>query len=703
MQTLESTSSSTRLARRTQRPSPTYGTNDKRQDSTQHQQTRSATYNGSLAQESAAESLAERVYSWSINELDYRPHGNGTKPRSQARTLLHVAHPKDEEKFCPQALESLCNGPCAPMFKYLIENVRSRSAINTSDRGKSDRTQRMARQGTPRHVERQVKLLQCRDLTLAIVQKQREIAETKERIKQRRQLQSIKKIHHQQSEHSIHVLQEYQGRFQQLSHVTAGSRPFSHKEDDTKHYMLKTTLEKAIGEVLRIIKMVAIDGTTLSPGQVAGSARVQDFYNILQKTNDGAKYFLGIMNDLKQNSLLLLQSARQEQSGQAQQREMTSESADLLQLFRNHHTERIVEIESVLNTIADYEQERGELYSRMRFQAQRWEQEKRQAPFLQELEESKAQLRGLGTALEFIQAEQENLVERVISVDEQHSVLEGMTKAARAADQKMIHTQRLVQKLIEMVKINQRNVPQTAHDIAGEIFRPIHHGLEQLASFAEDQTCTMENDAKIFHDLTAQSQQTYAETHTRVLQAPSTTLFNWQQELGTSKQRQGVGSEVWREITAASALSADQYILQLIGVQRQAAVQHLSIAKAKEVNDRLEQTKSDTICTMKAFVKTLPEESQVYEEDKDVGVEALSSKFECDARAIARSVVNFEKSHHSAFQSDLNDITAGAEAGEVVIQRVLSLKEDHSRIRERLTITKKASILPLSKRMRYVQ
>ncbi|KAI7817741.1 hypothetical protein BC939DRAFT_480884 [Gamsiella multidivaricata] len=342
------------------------------------------------------------------------------------------------------------------------------------------------------------------------------------------------------------------------------------------------------------------------------------------------------MNDLKQNSLLLLQSARQEQSGQAQQREMTSESADLLQLFRNHHTERIVEIESVLNTIADYEQERGELYSRMRFQAQRWEQEKRQAPFLQELEESKAQLRGLGTALEFIQAEQENLVERVISVDEQHSVLEGMTKAARAADQKMIHTQRLVQKLIEMVKINQRNVPQTAHDIAGEIFRPIHHGLEQLASFAEDQTCTMENDAKIFHDLTAQSQQTYAETHTRVLQAPSTTLFNWQQELGTSKQRQGVGSEVWREITAASALSADQYILQLIGVQRQAAVQHLSIAKAKEVNDRLEQTKSDTICTMKAFVKTLPEESQVYEEDKDVGVEALSSKFECDARAIAR-------------------------------------------------------------------
>lgn len=98
----------------------------------------------------------------------------------------------------------------------------------------------------------------------------------------------------------------------------------------------------------------------------------------------------------------------------------------------------MVEIESVLNRIAACEREKDELYSRMRFQAQQREQEKRPYTFSQELEESKAKLKGLTTALEFIQAEQEILVERVLPIDEQQHTLESLNKVSRSADQRMV-------------------------------------------------------------------------------------------------------------------------------------------------------------------------------------------------------------------------------------------------------------------------
>jgi prefoldin subunit 5 len=74
----------------------------------------------------------------------------------------------------------------------------------------------------------------------------------------------------------------------------------------------------------------------------------------------------------------------------------------------------------------------------MRFQAQQREQEKRPYTCSQELEESKAKLKGLTTALEFIQAEQEILVERVLPIDEQQHTLESLSKASRTMDQRMV-------------------------------------------------------------------------------------------------------------------------------------------------------------------------------------------------------------------------------------------------------------------------
>lgn len=107
-------------------------------------------------------------------------------------------------------------------------------------------------------------------------------------------------------------------------------------------------------------------------------------------------------------------------------------------MFRGHHIERVIQVESVLNKVAACEHEKSQLYTAMRLRAQRRDLEKKPNHFLQELEETKAFLQGLRTALEFIQTEQENLVERVMAADEVRSRIEGLGRASRVADQKLV-------------------------------------------------------------------------------------------------------------------------------------------------------------------------------------------------------------------------------------------------------------------------
>lgn len=95
-------------------------------------------------------------------------------------------------------------------------------------------------------------------------------------------------------------------------------------------------------------------------------------------------------------------------------------------------------MESVLSRVESCEQERDQLYTKMREDAQRQRQERKPNGHLQELEETKAHVRGLGAALEFVQGEQLNLVERVVSVEEQSKKLEAMRRASRNMDQKMV-------------------------------------------------------------------------------------------------------------------------------------------------------------------------------------------------------------------------------------------------------------------------
>ncbi|KAF8939148.1 hypothetical protein BGZ58_010498 [Dissophora ornata] len=531
---------------------------------------------------------------------------------------------------------------------------------------------------------------------------EREIAEAKERIKQQRQLQVAKEIHHRQSVQIVKVLQEYDTLLRQYQPNTLKSTTWF-QENDSDHYALRATIEKVLREVSRTIELVTINGVTFQQDQVAHGRCAQDLYQALQQGHDDATYFFGVMKELKEGNLSSLQSQRQEQIQQSENKDTASKATKLLQLFQDHHGERVDRIDMVLNQISVCEQEMEELYSKMRFQAQRWENEKNPALFQQGLEETKAHLRGLETALEFIQAEQENLVERVASMDEQQAHLEAMIKASRAADKKVTDVQRVVRKFIEMIKINSQGVPRTAEKTSQDITRSISEDLSQLSDLVQDRTYTLEGDSKVMQGLSEQSQKAYAETHTKVLQAP---VLDWR-ESDLANEQQTNGQNPWREITTKSSISADQHILQLVGLQRHNAVQRLALSNAKELSQIMERIKTETTSMMKTFVRALPEESQVHgddEKERGVSVSNLTSKFEGDVKDVTRSIVQFEKDHHAAFQSDIQDIGAGLEVGEEIVYKVGSLVDDSDRIAEHFLLDQNMSSKPFnSKRMRYIQ
>ncbi|KAG0012201.1 hypothetical protein BGZ80_000133 [Entomortierella chlamydospora] len=623
----------------------------------------------------SADRLPERVYRWSTNELDYRPENIDARTRNRTKPITDSRKQSTSKpEFNPLALERVSQS--------------SRKAISNQTA-----TISQAHEQLQRHGERQERILKCRDLTLAIALKQREITETKERIKRQRQLEAVRKIHLKQSCFKIRVLQEYEALFHQLRLNTLDGA-LSFHDNSSSRYLIKTTFERALGEVMRITKLVAIDGVTLQRAQVAEPQGVQDLHRLVQLNGDGATFILEIIKDLKEKSLQMIQSERQIQIQGTKVRNEKSEAVELLQLFREHHLERVVQIESVLNKIAACELEKEQLYSRMRFQAQRREQMKKIVPFLQELEETKAHLAGLGTALEFIQAEQENLVERVVSLDEQQLELEAMSKASRAADQKMTHLRSTTCKLIEMVRINCHSIPHSASEISGDITRSISEGLSQLSNLIQNQEYSLEDNARFLQNFTEKC-QLHGESDSQILQ-PSDSLAE------TSLENGKISCPSWQEVATISSASADQYILQLAGLERQNTIHQLAVSRAKEAGIQMGRSKENIISMMSGFMKNLPEGGSG-RNDMELSLDALTSKFEGDFKNIRDSLVKVEDDRHAAFQNDIQRILEGANIGDEITQKIRGLVEDEGTIAERLDLRKESSSEPHNKKMRYVQ
>ncbi|KAG0306027.1 hypothetical protein BGZ98_003090 [Dissophora globulifera] len=702
----------------------------------------------SHASAAAAQSLSERVYSWSINDLDYRPDDRDLKV---GVSHTGVAPPAS---FSPEALRSLCAGPLAPAMEYLVEHIKPRSAIRafqTSQHPLPGRTQH----SSAGRAELETKTNQIRGLTLAIAQKQHEIAEAKERIKQQRQLQVLKEIHRQQSTQRVKALQEYEARFrQQQSKMFKGA--LGTRDGGSNYDTLRTTLHKVLQETSRAIDMVANLGAKVQQEQITGRTEFQDLYQAVHESSEDVTYFVEIIKELKEEGLSLMERARQEQMDNKDNRVLTSEATELLKTFRGHHSERVQQIELVLDQISTCEANMEELYSRMRYQSQRRENDKKPPPFQQGLEEAKAHLRGLGMALEFIQSEQENMVERVVSQDEQRKQLEAMVKASRAMDQKMMDTQRAIRRLAEMIRVNHKSVPQTALELANETTLSLADRLSQLSDLVQDRTYTAEGDGAVLQDLTRQSQQHHATTSTDVMQPPKLSLPDWQQGGsggvgmgGATAAAAAAAAKTWKksegnhrlggiEFAAASSLSADRHILQVAGLQRRSTMQQLAVDKAKQLNQSMEQSKAEVMATMQSFISTLPKECQVpanhtsnnnnnnnkshnsNREEARMTVGSLSSKFENDFRTVVvGSIVQFEQSHHAAFLTDIEDMAADVQVGEAIAERARGLKEDSERLAEQqfssgpiasiehapATLSSSSSLFPkkLSKRMRYQQ
>ncbi|KAI8604087.1 hypothetical protein EDD21DRAFT_239702 [Dissophora ornata] len=184
----------------------------------------------------ASRSLSELVYTWCINDLDYRPGNIDTRMGSHVGALTHGStSTRPLPEFSPESIDRAIHA------SQIIDSNRS-ERIQVSIAG---------------HMEREAIALRNRDLTLAIAQKQREIAEAKERIKQQRQLQVAKEIHHRQSVQIVKVLQEYDTLLRQYQPNTLKSTTWF-QENDSDHYALRATIEKVLREVSRTIELVTI-------------------------------------------------------------------------------------------------------------------------------------------------------------------------------------------------------------------------------------------------------------------------------------------------------------------------------------------------------------------------------------------------------------------------------------------------------------
>ncbi|KAF9187816.1 hypothetical protein BGZ50_001741 [Haplosporangium sp. Z 11] len=560
-----------------------------------------------------------------------------------------------------------------------------------------------------------------RELLLAIAQNQHVIEETKERIKRRRQLRSIKEIYHRQSLQKIR-------RLQKLHSLVLQYRPGNSKIDTgdvQSQHTIEIAVQQGLEEVSRLTRVVAIDRAQISRDQLVDNKVMLHLYWRLNQLrgNGGAGRFLNLIKGSKQQHLSLLQSVIRNGVWRDEVAALDTGTTELLQvgvgdlqknttlplvsnllkvsrslwfpqLFREHHIERVVQIESVFNKVAAYEQERDELYTKMRFQAQRRSNDKRHGSFLQELEETRAHLKGLETALAFIQMEQEIMVERVQSVQVHQSGLEVMNRASRVADQQMIQLQQAAARLIAMLKHCHESIPTISSDIACGITRSVTEGLSQLSGLVQYLESRTERDATDLQTCSEESQLRCANSHNRVIQTPALDglYLNIAQGI-TSIHRHP------QELLFGISLSPDSHILQVAGFHRHLLLQTISASTAKELRECMEATKDDTVSKMKAALSDIYIDTGLSKDEAHTGqcamnIESLTSRFESDTMDIVRSIVGHEMAHQDKSLDTIQDAFKGVQTGFGLTQDIRAIITDNDRISSLLPRPKDHGSIP---------
>ncbi|KAI1315552.1 hypothetical protein EDD11_000625 [Mortierella claussenii] len=510
--------------------------------------------------------------------------------------------------------------------------------------------------------------------------KEQDIRNIKERIKQQRQMQSIKDAFHQQSSLKVRMYSELQTRLHQL-------QPGA--QDHSDSHKLKAILDICLNEISRIARTIAVEGATLSSNHLPDGVRVQDLYRLIHESDEGGAHFFSGIQRAKESRLSLLVAVEQDRFQKTLDRDEALEAPELIQLFRDHHLERVVQIESVFNKLSACEREMDELYTRMRFQTQQREHEGKPALFYQKLEEVKAHLKGVGIALEFIQAEQENLVERVVSQDEQETTLEAISRASRAADLKTV-----IHRLVEMINISLETRSRTGGALQEITTRSLSEGLSELSSLAQDLQHTAEEDSTVLQNMAQQSRRFVTGSYDGAACACM-----------PERQRSDLNPGLWQEIVAASCLSSDQHHLQIARSQRFNTAQRLAILKARKDNAHMSTQKDGITTTLNALISGLQGtqgrmNSASNARGHFVSVDSLSSAFEYMVKNMSGSLMHLEDRQHAEFQKDLQHIVQTTISGGTLVKSIQGLVEDECAVAERFAITKKPS--SVHKKIRYM-
>ncbi|KAG0241746.1 hypothetical protein BGW41_005400 [Actinomortierella wolfii] len=116
-------------------------------------------------------------------------------------------------------------------------------------------------------------------------------------------------------------------------------------------------------------------------------------------------------------------------------------------IFQAHHAERLEQIEMVLRQIAEKEQLKDDIIEQMQQSSRTLEQTGAHL----ELELAKARVAAISASLEFVQAEQEILIERALSTEDHSKRLEAIGRGSRATQQEMTQTQQRLQELAQLI------------------------------------------------------------------------------------------------------------------------------------------------------------------------------------------------------------------------------------------------------------
>ncbi|KAG0026126.1 hypothetical protein BGZ82_009626 [Podila clonocystis] len=423
-------------------------------------------------------------------------------------------------------------------------------------------------------------------------------------------------------------------------------------------------VNRALSEVQTATRILLLDGMKL-PQSGTSDLSISSIYQSLNQERVDKTLFLDEIEDRK--TLILKQLDQEQVERSKRSSSPNSKAASLL------------------------EQERDQLYTKMREDAQRRLQERKPNGHLQELEETKAHVRGLGAALEFVQGEQLNLVERVVSVEDQSKKLEAMRRTSRNMDQKMAQIQLQVEKLMEMVRLSHQSASDISNGTAGYVADAIGQRLTHLSELVQIQKSTVQADADTLQEATKASQQRAANRVSTFLPQDLDQILN------KERQTSGKASLTLPLYISASqsSLSLEQNLLQISTLQQQIAVQTVASAKAHDHTRRAKQVMDSLVSDMEQSIanlsKSTPTEMLSLASDRisagqndQLTADTLCSAFERDVKAAAQVVVRMEAAQLTELANSIDQTLSQAEEERSMAHDIQNLIADGETIRSHL-------------------